>query len=129
MPSLTADLILTFGDTTPETAVPCREPFKFTITYTEESTKRVRVPAGSTDMLVSLDTVGDPKFIFIQALSNDVTVKLSDGVATDPAPIQLTEADGWIMIANPEGQSVDRVLLTTPLTPSEGSLVRIVSFE
>jgi hypothetical protein len=129
MPTLTADLVLTFGDTTPETAVPCREPFKFTITYTEESSKRVRVPAGSTDMLVSLDTVGDPKFVFIRSLSNDVTVKLSDGVATDPAPIQLTEDDGWIMIANSGGQAVDRVLLTTPLTPSEGSLVRIVSFE
>jgi hypothetical protein len=129
MPTLTADLVLTFGETTPDNAVPCREPFKFTITYTEESTKRVRIPAGSTDLLVNLDTVGDPKFVFIQALSNDVTVKLSDGTATDPAPIQLTEADGWIMICNPGGQSVDRVLLTTPVTPSEGSLVRIVSFE
>lgn len=129
MPTLTVDLVMTNGDTSPDTAVPCREPFKFTVSYTEESSKRVRVPAGSTDLLVMLDTVGDPKFIFIQALSNDVTVKLSDGTATDPAPIELTEADGWIMLANPTGQAVDRVLLTTPVTPSEGSLVRIVSVE
>jgi len=129
MPTLTADLILTFGDTTPDTAVPCREPFRFSITYTEESTKRVRIPAGSTDFPVLLDTVGDPKFVFITALENDATIKLSDGVATDPAPTELIEGNGWIMLSNPTGQVIDRVLITTAASPSEGSLVRIVSFE
>lgn len=129
MPTLTADLVLTFGDANNDSAVPCREPFKFTLAYTEESTKRYRVPPGSTDLVIMLDTVGDPRFIFIQALENDVTVKLSDGVATDPAPTSVIEANGWIMLANPTGQAIDRLLVTTPASPSEGSLLRIISFE
>jgi hypothetical protein len=129
MPVLTVEMTITHGDDTVETAVPCREPFSYSITYTEETTKRTRVPAGATDTAVLLDTVGSPKFVFVQSLETDVDVKLSDGVATDIAAIAVAEGAGWIMLANPTGQAINRLLVTTPASPVEGALIRILSFE
>jgi hypothetical protein len=127
--TLTAVLTLTHGRTTPETAVPSREPYCFEITYTEESIKTVRVAAGAVDSLITLDSVGAPKFLLVQALETNVTVKLTDTVATDPAPTALVAGDGWIMIANPSGQPIKALLVTTPVSPATGALLRIVSVE
>lgn len=129
MPSLTVDMTITHGETADENAVPCREVFNFALTYTEESVKRVRIAAGATDDVVLLDSVDAPKFLFVQSIETDVTVKLSDGVAADIAPTAVAEGDGWIMIANPAGQPLDRLLVTTPASPVEGALIRILAFE
>ncbi len=129
MPTLNVDMTLSYGDLTPDTAVPNRTPLSFSLDYTEESTKRVRVPASSTDLLVALDTVGSPRFLFIQSIEEDVTVKLSDGIVTDPAPITVAEGSGWIMITCPSGQQVNQLLVTTAASPSTGALIHIIAFE
>lgn len=129
MPDLTVDMTITHGAGTGTTDVPCRESFSFTLTYTEESVKRVRVAAAAVDTEVTLDTVGAPKFIFVQSIETDVTVKLSDGVAADIADTAVAEGAGWVMIANPSGQPIDRLLVTVPASPVEGALIRIMSFE
>jgi len=129
MPTLTIDMTITHGDSSAQTSVPCREPRSFSITYTEESVKRVRVPAGATDTVILLDSVNAPKFIFIESIETNVTIKLSDGVAADIAPTAVAEDTGWVMIAHPTGQAIDRLLVTTPASPVEGALIRILAFE
>lgn len=129
MPTLNVEMVLSYGDLTPDTAVPCRTPLSFALTYTEEATKRVRVPASSTDFLVALDTVNAPRFLFVQSIEEDVTIKLTDGVVTDPASIAVAEGSGWIMIACPTGQAVNKLLVTTAASPATGALIHIISFE
>lgn len=129
MPSLTAALTLTYGDTTPDGAVPCRVPLTFTMAYTEQSIKTVQIPASTTDFPVNVDTVGSPKFIFAEVDTTDVTVKLSDGVVVTPTPTSLSESGGWLMIANPNGQQIKTLLVTTPASPATGALFKVIAFE
>ena len=127
MPTLNAELNLSYGDAVPAGDVPWRKKFTFNLVYTEESVKIVQIPASTTDFPVLLDTVAAPKFIFARALDTDVVVKVSDG--TDDAPTALAAAGGWMMIANPNGQTIDRLLVTTPASPTTGARVQVLAFE
>lgn len=125
--TLTAALVLTYGESVPSTNVPCRQNLSFALTYTEESSKTVHVPPSSTDYPISLDTVTAPKFLFARSLDVDVTVKLSDGVLS--APSALSASGGWIMLANPSGQTVNELLVTTPASPAGGAHIQVIAFE
>jgi hypothetical protein len=127
MPTLTVSATLSYGNTVPDGSVPCRLPLTYTLQYTEASNKIVHVAAGSTDFAVSLDSVSAPKFVFVQSLETDVTVKLSDGVTS--VPTALTPSGGWVMLANPNGQPVNELLVTTPASPVGGARISILSFE
>lgn len=129
MPTLTIAATLTFGDTTPAGAVPCREPLDFTVTYTEKSDKTVAIAAGVTDQSITFDSVTAPKFVFVQSITTDVTVAVDDGVSTSPTPTALKEGDGWLMIANPDGQTINEILVTTPASPTTGAIVRVLAVE
>ena len=129
MPNLTVTATMVYGDITPDGAVPCREPLSFTLAYTEASIKTVQIAASTTDFPISVDTVGAPKFIFAKSESTDVTVKLSDGVVATPTPTSLSEDGGWIMLANPNGQAVKSLLVTTPASPASGARVKVIAFE
>lgn len=129
MPDLTVAATLTFGPTTPEGAVPCREPLTFTVTYTEKTDKIVQLAASVTDSPITLDSVSAPTFLFVQSLETDVTIKVSDGVTADPTPTSVAEEDGWVMIANPNGQAINTLLITTPASPTTGARVRILAVE
>lgn len=129
MANLTVSATLTYGDTTPDGAVPCRTPLTFTLAYTEQSIKTVQIAASTTDFVVTLDTVTAPKFIFVESDTTDVTVKLSDGVVVTPTPTSLSEDGGWIMLSNPNGQAINRLLITTPASPVTGARVKIIAFE
>jgi hypothetical protein len=127
MPTLTVNATITYGSTVPDGSVPCREPLFYTLNYTESSIKIVQIAASTTDFLVSLDTIGAPRFVFVQAVETDVTVKLSDGV--NDVATTLAQAGGWVMLANPNGQPVNQLLVTTPASPVTGARVRVLSFE
>jgi hypothetical protein len=129
MPTLTLSATLTYGNTTPDGAVPCREPLEFTVTYTEMALKTVAIPASSTDFSIDLDSVGSPKFLLVQSLETDVTVKLSDGVTADPTPTDVAAADGWVMVAASAGQQINLLLVTTPASPTTGARVRVLAVE
>ncbi len=129
MPTLTVTATLSYGSTTPDGAVPCREPLSFTLSYDEQSIKTVHIPASTTDFAITLDTVSAPKFVFAKAEATDVTVKLSDGVVATPTPTSLSENGGWIMISNPNGQAINRLLVTTPASPTGGARVKVIAFE
>ena len=129
MPTLTFTGTLTHGDSTTEGAVPCREPLTFSVDYTEDSIKTVSVAAAASDFSISLDSVAAPKFLLVQSRETDVTVKLTDGVTADPTPTQLTAADGWVMIANTNGQPINALLVTTPASPTTGARVRVLAVE
>lgn len=129
MPTLTLSGTLTYGDTQPDGAVPCREPLSFTVTYTEASIKTVHLAANLTDSLIELDSVSAPKFLLVKAVETDVTVKLSDGVTADPTPTAVAVAGGWVIVANPNGQAINALLVTTPASPTTGARIRIVSVE
>jgi hypothetical protein len=129
MATLTVSATLTYGDTTPDGAVPSREPLTFSLSYTESSCKTVQIPANTTDFSIELDTVSAPKFLFAKALDTDVTVKLSDGVVVTPTPTSLAAASGWIMLANPNGQAIKELLVTTPVSPASGARVKVLAFE
>jgi len=129
MPDLTLSATLTFGDSTTAGAVPKREPLEFTITYTEQSDKTVAIAASTTDFAISLDSVAAPKFLLVQSLATDVTVKLSDGVTADPTPTAVAEGSGWVMIANATGQPINALLVTTPASPTTGARVRVFAVE
>lgn len=127
MPTLNVSATISYGSTVPDGAVPCREPLSFSLSYAESSIKIVQIAAGSVDFPVSLDTVSSPKFVFIQSVETDVTVKLSDG-NTD-VPTSVAQAGGWIMLANPNGQAINALLITAPASPVTGARVKILSFE
>lgn len=128
MPTLTAELAISYGDTLPAlNVVPWRGKFSFELTYTEESIKIVQIPASTTDFAVNLDTVAAPKFLFVRALDTDVTVKLKNGA--DDVPTQLAAAGGWAMIVTPAGQAVNQLLITTPASPTTGARVQVLAFE
>lgn len=127
MPTLTVNATVTYGSTVPDGSVPCREPLLYTLNYTESSIKIVQVAANTTDFLVSLDTVSAPKFVLVQSLETDVTVKLSDGSTN--VPTTLAQAGGWVMLSNLNGQPVNELLITTPASPVTGARVKILSFE
>ena len=129
MPDLTVASTLTFGDTTPEGAVPCREPLNFTVTYTEKSDKTVAVDAGVSDQSITFDSVTAPKFVLVQSITTDVTITVADGVSADPTPTALKEGDGWLMIANVDGQTINEILVTTPASPTTGAVVRVLAVE
>lgn len=129
MPKLTVAATLTYGDTTPDGSVPCREPLSFTFDYTEQSIKTVQIPASTTDFAINVDTVGAPKFLFAKSETTDVTIKLSDGVVVTPTPSALSEEGGWIMLANPNGQVIKTILVTTPASPTAGARVKVIAFE
>jgi hypothetical protein len=65
----------------------------------------------------------------VQSLEEDVIVKLTDGVALGPAPINVNEGAGWIMITCPTGQAINKLLVTTAASPATGALIHIISFE
>ena len=128
MPDVTATLQLSYGDSTPAGQnVPLRSVNTFTLTYTEESVKRVLIAAGTTDFPVTLDTITAPKLLMVRAIDVDVTVKLSDGVTNTISA--AAAASGWIMIANPNGQAVNNLLITTPASPTTGAHVEVIAFE
>jgi len=127
MPTLTVNATISYGSTVPDGSVPCREPIAFTLNYSESSIKIVQIAASTTDFPVSLDTLGAPKFVFVQSVETDVTVKLSDGV--DSVATTLAQSSGWAMLANPNGQPVNQLLITTPASPVTGARVRILAFE
>ena len=127
MSTLSLECTLVYGATTPTGAVPIRIPLSYTVEYTEESCKTVRVAAAATDTLVQFDTVTAPKFLLVRSLEGTVTLKLGDGTTTVISG--LTEEDGYILIACPAGQDIDRVLVTTPASPSSGALIDIKAFE
>jgi len=129
MPNLTVSVTLTYGDITPDGAVPCREPLTFTLAYTEASIKTVQIAASTVDFPILVDTVGAPKFIYAKSEATDVTVKLSDGVVVTPTPTSLSAEGGWIMIANPNGQAIKSLLVTTPASPASGARVKVIAFE
>jgi len=129
MPNLTLTGTLTYGNTTPEGAVPCREPLSFTVAYTESSMKTVQIAASGTDVPITLDSVGAPKFLLIQAIETDVTVKLSDGVTADPTPTAVSVGGGWVIIANTAGQVINTLLVTTPASPATGAKLRVLAVE
>lgn len=129
MPTLTVTTTLQFGDSTPDGAVPCRVPLSYTFTYEEKSTKTVAFAASVTDQSVTFDSVSAPTFLFARAVEGDVSVKLSDGVTADPTPTALAASGGWIMLANPDGQEINEVLVTTPASPTTGARVEFIVFE
>jgi len=129
MATLTVTTVISYGSTTPDGSVPCREPLSMTFTYTEQSIKTVQIPAATVDFPVLLDTVGAPKFVFVQSLETDVTLKLSDGIVATPTPTALAQAGGWVMISNPTGQPIKQFLVTTPASPTTGARVKFLSFE
>lgn len=129
MSTLTATLQMSYGDSTPTGVnIPARQTLTFTLAYTQESAKTVLVPAASADFSVLLDTIGAPKFLFMQSLDVDVTVKLSDGVVATPTPTALAGGSGWVLVANPNGQDIDRVLITAPASPVTGAHIQILAF-
>lgn len=130
MPTLTASLTLSYGDSAPAGAnIPARQQLSYTLNYSEESSKIVHIPAATTDHPITLDTVAAPKFVFARALDVDVTIKVSDGVVLTPTPSALAAASGWFMIANPNGQTIDTLLVTTPASPTTGARVQVIAFE
>jgi hypothetical protein len=129
MPTLTVTSVITYGSTVPDGSVPMREPVSMTFTYTEQSIKTVQIAANITDYSVTLDTLDAPKFVFIQAVETDVTVKLSDGTVVTPTPTALAVASGWVMLANPAGQPIKEFLVTTPASPTTGARVKFLAFE
>ncbi len=129
MPSLTISTVITYGSTTPDGSVPCREPYLLTFTYTEQSIKTVQIAADEEDFEVLLDTLDSPKFVFVQAVETDVTIKLSDGVVVTPTPTTLAVAGGWVMLSNPAGQLIKKFLVTTPASPTTGARVKFMAFE
>lgn len=124
---LTATLSLTYGDSAIQGAVLAKRPFTFTLAYGEESTKIVSVPAASTDYPISLDSVTAPKFFFMRAVDIDLEVKLVSG--GDEVETSLAVASGYILIANPSGQAINSLLVTTPATPTSGGRIEIIAFE
>lgn len=126
MPTLTAVLTLTYGDTGTGN-VPQRKTHSYTQEYTEESSKIVAVAASQTDFPILLDSLGDPKFICISGVDEDLTIKLGDGV--DTLATAISAASGYLVIANPAGQGIDRLLVTTGATPLTGAHIRITAFE
>jgi hypothetical protein len=129
MPDLTIAATLTFGDSTTSGAVPCREPLNFTVTYTEKSDKTVAIAASQTDQSITFDSVTAPKFVFVQCITTDVTIAVDDGVSADPTPSALKAGDGWLMIANNDGQVINEILVTTPASPATGAVVRVLAVE
>lgn len=128
MPTLTCTLSFSYGDVPPPaTNVPLRTAKIIEIPYTEESVKRVRVPASSTDFPIALDSVGAPKFLFVGAVDIDATVKLSD--QTDDVGTALSAGSGFVCITNPSGQPINQLLVTTAATPTTGALIEILAFE
>jgi hypothetical protein len=127
MPTLTVSTVVTFGSTTPDGSVPTREPYTYSLTYTQESVKILQFAAAATDVAVALDTVTAPKFLLIQALDTDVTIKLSDGVVATPTPTALAAASGWLMLSNPNGQPIKQFLVTTPASPVTGARVKFIA--
>lgn len=125
--SLTASMTLTYGENTPSTNVPMRIPLSFTLAYAEQSTKIVHVAAAQTDFAINLDSVGSPKFLMVRTLDVDVDIKLSDTV--DDVPSALSATSGWIMIINPDGQDISRILVTTPASPASGAHIEVLAFE
>lgn len=128
MATLTVSATLTYGETTPDGAVPRREPLTFSMTYSEQSIKTVQIAPSTPDFLVSVDTVNSPKFVFVRSEATDVTAKLFDGVTTSAA-ISVSENGGWIMLANPDGQEITGVKITTPGSPASGARVTVMAFE
>lgn len=129
MPTLTLSATLTVGATTPDGAVPCREPLAFTVSYTEKSDKTVAIAANTADFPIALDSVSAPTFLLVQSLETDVTVKVSDGVSADPTPTAVSATSGWVMIANASGQPINSLLVTTPASPTTGARVRVLAVE
>jgi len=128
MPTLTVSTVVTYGSTTPDGSVPTREPYTYSITYSQESVKTLQFAASATDVAVALDTITAPKFLLIQALDTDVTIKLSDGVVVTPTPTALSATQGWLLISNPNGQPIKQFLVTTPASPVTGARVKFLAF-
>ncbi len=126
MPTLTAVLTLTYGDTGAGN-VPLRKTYSYVQEYTEESSKIVAVAAAQTDFPISLDSLGDPKFVCISGVDEDLAIKLGDG--SDTLATAISAESGYLVIANPSGQGIDRILVTTEATPLTGAHIRITAFQ
>lgn len=128
MPTLTATLTLSYGDSVPVGQnVPCRTTHTFTMEYTEKSIKTVAVPAATVLFPVALDTVGSPQFLLVRSLDVDVELGLTDGESV--VPTQLAAGAGWVMIACPNGQDINALGITTPVSPAGGARIEILAFE
>lgn len=129
MATFTATLQMSYGETTPVGSnIPARQTVSYTLTYTQESVKTVLIAANTTDFAIDVDTLTAPKVLFVQSLDVDVTVKLSDGVVVTPTPTALAGGSGWIMLANPNGQAIKSVLVTTPVSPTTGAHIQLLAF-
>lgn len=130
MPILNASLVVTYGSLIPNGAVPRRDPFLFTLEYTEESSKLVHVPPNMTDYPIKLDSISEPKFLLLSCELADVGIKLSDGLVDGGRVTSaLAAGAGWIMLVHPVGQQIKEILVTTPASPVSGARVRVISFE
>lgn len=127
MPSLTVEMILSYGPTTPTGTVPCRKTTSLTFAYNEQSIKTVHVPPGQPAFAVALDTITAPKLLLIRAVDVDVGVGLSDGVTTTNTA--LSAAGGWTLLSNPSGQPINALTIATPASPVAGAYVEILAFE
>lgn len=127
MATLNVNMILSYGDTAVQGSVPMRLPLVFTLEYQEETVKTVLIAANQTDVPIDLSTITAPKFLFARTLDVDVTLKLKTGLVE--LPTQLSVAGGWVMIANANGQTINSLLVTTPVSPSSGARLQIISFE
>lgn len=125
--SLNVSVTLSDGDTAVQGGVAARVPLNFVLAYTEKSQKIVHVPPSTVDQAITFDSVGAPKFLFMRSLDIDVTVKYGDGTTTVTSG--LAGGGGWMMVANPNGQAINRVLVSTPATPSGGAHVEILACE
>jgi len=130
MPTLTANLVVTYGSLIPNGAVPRRDPFIFALDYTEESSKLVHVPPAVIDYPVQLDSITAPKFLLLSCELADVSIQLSDGLDEGGRVTSaLAAGAGWIMFVHPVGQQIKEILVTTPASPVSGARIRIISFE
>lgn len=127
MSTLTVETTISYGQGDAEGDVARRIVDTFTLTYTEKSTKTVRVAASATDELIELDSIGTPKFLLARCLETDIDIKLGDGVTTVISSLKAGE--GYVMIANSDGQAIDEISVTTPASPTEGARIEIIAFE
>lgn len=127
MPTLTLETTLSYGQGSAEGDVARRIVDSYTLTYTEKSTKTVRVAASQTDQPITLDSVSSPKFLLARCLETDVDIKLSDGATTVISALKA--GSGYVLLTHPDGQAINEILVTTPASPAEGALVEVIAFE
>lgn len=127
MSTLTLEATLIYGDVLPNGSVPLRIPLTYSVTYTEESTQRVHVAAGETAFPVALSSITAPKFLLVRSLEGEVEISLVAGITS--VPTACSEGSGYVVIANPNGQVINAITVTTPSSPASGALIEIIAVE